>query len=112
MGFFEARFRNAFLLKNFFKIHRQGVNTMDNLNVSNSPVAASRTTKSVMLDILIALAPATVAAIVLFGLKAAVNHQQHAVILIHKRFAYRVSRRLQHMKNTHTHPPELAFCVL
>ena len=45
---------------------------MDNLNVSNSPVAASRTTKSVMLDILIALAPATVAAIVLFGLKAAV----------------------------------------
>lgn len=45
---------------------------MDNLNVSNSPIAASRTTKSVMLDILIALAPATVAAIVLFGLKAAV----------------------------------------
>ena len=45
---------------------------MDNLNVSNSPVAASRSTKSVMLDILIALAPATVAAIVLFGLKAAV----------------------------------------
>ncbi|MBO5970611.1 MAG: RnfABCDGE type electron transport complex subunit D [Clostridia bacterium] len=45
---------------------------MDNLNTSNSPIAASRTTKSVMLDILIALAPATVAAIVLFGLKAAV----------------------------------------
>ena len=45
---------------------------MENLNPSNSPVAASRSTKSVMLDILIALAPATVAAIVLFGLKAAV----------------------------------------
>ena len=45
---------------------------MDNLNTSNSPIAASRTTKSVMLDILIALAPATVAAIVFFGLKAAV----------------------------------------
>lgn len=45
---------------------------MDNLNPSNSPVAAVRSTKSVMLDMLIALAPATVAAIVLFGLKAAV----------------------------------------
>lgn len=45
---------------------------MENLNPSNSPVTASRSTKSVMLDILIALAPATVAAIVLFGLKAAV----------------------------------------
>ena len=45
---------------------------MDNLNPSNSPVAASRSTKRTMLDVLIALAPATVAAIVLFGLKAAV----------------------------------------
>ena len=45
---------------------------MDNLKASNSPVAASRSTRSVMLDILIALAPATVAAVVLFGLKAAV----------------------------------------
>ena len=45
---------------------------MDNLNTSNSPGIAPRSTRSVMLDILIALAPATVAAIVLFGLKAAV----------------------------------------
>ena len=45
---------------------------MDNLKTSNSPVAASRSTRSVMLDILIALAPATVAAVVLFGFQAAV----------------------------------------
>lgn len=44
---------------------------MDNLNTSNSPVA-SRNTRRVMIDILIALAPATIAAIVFFGLKAAV----------------------------------------
>ena len=45
---------------------------MGNLNSSNSSCIAPRKTKSVMLDILIALAPATVAAIVFFGLKAAV----------------------------------------
>lgn len=45
---------------------------MDNLNASNSPCIAPRKTGRVMLDILIALAPATVAAIVFFGLKAAV----------------------------------------
>ncbi|MBO5701624.1 MAG: RnfABCDGE type electron transport complex subunit D [Clostridia bacterium] len=45
---------------------------MENLNASNSPCIAPRKTKSVMLDLLIALAPATVAAIVFFGLKAAV----------------------------------------
>ena len=45
---------------------------MENLNSSNSSCIAPRKTKSVMLDILIALAPATVAAIVFFGLKAAV----------------------------------------
>lgn len=45
---------------------------MDNLNTSNSPVA-SRTTRRVMIDMLIALAPATVAAIVFFGLRAAVT---------------------------------------
>ncbi len=45
---------------------------MENLNPSNSPCIAPRKTQSVMLDILIALAPATIAAIVFFGLKAAV----------------------------------------
>ena len=45
---------------------------MENLNPSNSSCIAPRKTRNVMLDILIALAPATVAAIVLFGLKAAV----------------------------------------
>ena len=45
---------------------------MENLNASNSSCIAPRKTKSVMLDLLIALAPATVAAIVFFGLKAAV----------------------------------------
>lgn len=45
---------------------------MENLNTSNSSCIAPRKTKSVMLDLLIALAPATVAAIVLFGLKAAI----------------------------------------
>ena len=45
---------------------------MENLNTSNSSCIAPRNTKSVMLDLLIALAPATVAAIVFFGLKAAV----------------------------------------
>lgn len=45
---------------------------MENLNASNSSCIAPRKTKSVMLDLLIALAPATVAAIVLFGLKAAI----------------------------------------
>ena len=45
---------------------------MENLNPSNSSCIAPRKTKSVMLDLLIALAPATVAAIVFFGLKAAV----------------------------------------
>lgn len=45
---------------------------MDNLNTSNSPVA-SRTTRRVMIDMLIALAPATIAAIVFFGLRAAVT---------------------------------------
>jgi len=45
---------------------------MDNLNSSNSPCIAPRKTGRVMLDILIALAPATVAAIVFFGLDAAV----------------------------------------
>ena len=45
---------------------------MENLNPSNSPCVAQRSTKRVMLDILIALAPATIAAIVFFGLKAAV----------------------------------------
>ena len=45
---------------------------MENLNTSNSSCIAPRKTKSVMLDLLIALAPATVAAIVFFGLKAAV----------------------------------------
>lgn len=45
---------------------------MENLNTSNSSCIAPRKTQSVMLDLLIALAPATVAAIVFFGLKAAV----------------------------------------
>ncbi len=45
---------------------------MDNLKASNSPVAASRPTSRVMLDILIALAPAVIAAIVFFGFRAAV----------------------------------------
>lgn len=45
---------------------------MDNLKTSNSPCIAPRKTQRVMLDILIALAPATIAAIVFFGLKAAV----------------------------------------
>ena len=45
---------------------------MENLKPSNSSCIAPRKTKSVMLDLLIALAPATVAAIVFFGLKAAV----------------------------------------
>lgn len=45
---------------------------MDNLNSSNSPCIAPRKTQRVMLDLLIALAPATVAAIVFYGLKAAV----------------------------------------
>ena len=45
---------------------------MENLKASNSSCIAPRKTKSVMLDLLIALAPATVAAVVLFGLKAAV----------------------------------------
>ena len=45
---------------------------MENLKASNSSCIAPRNTKSVMLDLLIALAPATVAAIVFFGLKAAV----------------------------------------
>ncbi len=45
---------------------------MDNLNASNSPVIAPRKTQSVMIDMLIALAPAVIAAIVFFGLKAAV----------------------------------------
>ena len=45
---------------------------MENLNTSNSSCIAPRKTRSVMLDLLIALAPATVAAIVFFGLKAAV----------------------------------------
>ena len=45
---------------------------MENLKTSNSSCIAPRSTRSVMLDILIALAPATVAAIVFFGLKAAV----------------------------------------
>lgn len=45
---------------------------MENLNPSNSPCIAPRSTQRVMLDLLIALAPATVAAIVFFGLKAAV----------------------------------------
>ena len=45
---------------------------MENLNTSNSSCIAPRNTRNVMLDLLIALAPATVAAIVFFGLKAAV----------------------------------------
>ena len=45
---------------------------MENLNPSNSSCIAPRNTRNVMLDLLIALAPATVAAIVFFGLKAAV----------------------------------------
>ncbi|MBQ2716541.1 MAG: RnfABCDGE type electron transport complex subunit D [Clostridia bacterium] len=45
---------------------------MENLNPSNSSCITPRKTKSVMLDLLIALAPATVAAIVFFGLRAAV----------------------------------------
>lgn len=45
---------------------------MDNLKASNSPVIAPRKTQSVMIDMLIALAPALIAAIVFFGLKAAV----------------------------------------
>ena len=45
---------------------------MENLNASNSSCIAPRKTSRVMLDILIALAPATVAAIVFFGLKAAI----------------------------------------
>ena len=45
---------------------------MENLNSSNSSCIAPRKTGRVMLDLLIALAPATVAAIVFFGLKAAV----------------------------------------
>lgn len=45
---------------------------MENLNPSNSPCVAPRSTQRVMLDLLIALAPATIAAIVFFGLKAAV----------------------------------------
>ncbi len=45
---------------------------MDDLNTSNSPVIAPHKTQRVMIDILIALAPAAIAAIVLFGLKAAV----------------------------------------
>ena len=45
---------------------------MENLKASNSSCIAPRNTKSVMLDLLIALAPATVAAVILFGLKAAV----------------------------------------
>ena len=45
---------------------------MENLKASNSSCIAPRNTRNVMLDLLIALAPATVAAIVFFGLKAAV----------------------------------------
>ena len=45
---------------------------MGNLKTSNSSCIAPRNTRNVMLDLLIALAPATVAAIVFFGLKAAV----------------------------------------
>ncbi len=45
---------------------------MDNLNASNSPVIAKPSTRRVMIDLLIALAPATIAAIVFFGLNAAV----------------------------------------
>lgn len=45
---------------------------MGNLTTSSSPVA-SRTTRRVMIDMLIALAPAVIAAIVFFGLRAAVT---------------------------------------
>lgn len=44
---------------------------MENLNVSAAPHICSRTsTKNIMLDVLIALLPATVASIVIFGLKS------------------------------------------
>ena len=44
---------------------------MENLNVSAAPHICSRTsTKNIMLDVLIALLPATVASIVIFGMKA------------------------------------------
>ena len=44
---------------------------MENINVSAAPHICSRTsTKNIMLDVLIALLPATVASIVIFGLKS------------------------------------------
>lgn len=44
---------------------------MENLHVSNAPhICTHNSTRNVMLDVLIALLPATVASIVLFGLKA------------------------------------------
>ena len=45
---------------------------MDNLLTTKPQVVTPRSTRRVMIDILIALAPATIAAIVLFGIKAAV----------------------------------------
>lgn len=50
----------------------QGVNTMNNSAVSTPLCSAEPRVKRVMLDLLIALAPATVASIVFFGLKAAI----------------------------------------
>ena len=47
---------------------------MGNLIVSSSPhIRTKRTVQSIMLDVLIALLPATVAGVVLFGLKALVT---------------------------------------
>ena len=47
---------------------------MEKLIVSSSPhIHTKRTTQSIMLDVLIALAPAAIAAVVLFGLKALIN---------------------------------------
>ena len=69
---------------------------MENLNTSNSSCIAPRNTRNVMLDLLIALAPATVAAVVLFGLKAAVIIAVCVGVSLLSEFVFNILAKKEH----------------
>lgn len=69
---------------------------MDNLLNTKSHVVTPRSTRSVMIDILIALAPATIAAIVLFGAKAAVIISLCVSTSIFSEFVFNLLAKRQH----------------
>ena len=69
---------------------------MDNLLNTKSHIITPRSTRRVMIDILIALAPATIAAIVLFGAKAAVIISLCVSTSIFSEFVFNLLAKRQH----------------